>query len=92
MQKNALIIRSPRKLLLNYLIFCIGFRHRMMNMLMPDRFANGNPKNDVIKGMEDPLCDRNEPSLRHGGDLEGLRQHLDYFTDLLIEQEVYALF
>ena len=51
-------------------------------MLMPDRFANGNPKNDVIKGMEDQLCNRNEPSLRHGGDLEGLRQHLDYFTNL----------
>ena len=54
----------------------------VLYMLMPDRFANGNPKNDVIKGMEDQLCDRNEPSLRHGGDLEGLRQHLDYFTDL----------
>ena len=54
----------------------------VLYMLMPDRFANGNPKNDVIKGMEDQLCDRNEPSLRHGGDLEGLHQHLDYFTDL----------
>ena len=54
----------------------------VLYMLMPDRFANGNPTNDVIKGMEDQLCDRNEPSLRHGGDLEGLRQHLDYFTDL----------
>ena len=54
----------------------------VLYMLMPDRFANGNPKNDVIKGMEDKLCNRNEPSLRHGGDLEGLRQHLDYFTDL----------
>ena len=54
----------------------------VLYMLMPDRFANGNPKNDVIKGMKDQLCDRNEPSLRHGGDLEGLRQHLDYFTDL----------
>ena len=54
----------------------------VLYMLMPDRFANGNPKNDIIKGMEDQLCDRNEPSLRHGGNLEGLRQHLDYFTDL----------
>ena len=54
----------------------------VLYMLMPDRFANGNPKNDIIKGMEDQICNRNEPSLRHGGDLEGLRQHLDYFTDL----------
>ena len=28
----------------------------VLYMLMPDRFANGNPKNDVIKGMEDQLC------------------------------------
>ena len=54
----------------------------VLYMLMPDRFANGNPKNDVIKGMQDQLCNRNEPSLRHGGDIAGLMQHLDYFTDL----------
>lgn len=54
----------------------------VLYMLMPDRFANGNPKNDIIKGMHDERCNRNEPSLRHGGDLEGIRQHLDYFTEL----------
>lgn len=54
----------------------------VLYLLMPDRFANGNPKNDVIKGMRDQLCNRQEPSLRHGGDLEGVRQHLDYFTSL----------
>lgn len=54
----------------------------VLYMVMPDRFANGNPKNDIIKGMRDERCDRNEPSLRHGGDLEGIRQHLDYFTEL----------
>lgn len=60
-----------------------GFSNEdVLYMLMPDRFANGNPHNDVIKGMQDQLCNRNEPSLRHGGDLEGIRQHLDYFTNL----------
>ena len=54
----------------------------VLYMLMPDRFANGNTKNDSYKGMEDTHVDRNEPSLRHGGDLEGIRQHLDYFTEL----------
>ena len=54
----------------------------VLYMLMPDRFANGNPKNDVVKGMRDELCNRAEPSLRHGGDIAGIRQHLDYFTDL----------
>lgn len=49
---------------------------------MPDRFADGNVKNNVVKGMLDQRCVRTEPSLRHGGDLEGIRQHLDYFNEL----------
>lgn len=54
----------------------------VLYLLMPDRFANGNPKNDVVKGMRDQTCDRTKPSLCHGGDLAGIEQHLDYFTDL----------
>ena len=54
----------------------------VLYLLMPDRFANGNPKNDVVKGMRDQARDRTKPSLRHGGDLAGIEQHLDYFTDL----------
>ncbi len=54
----------------------------VLYLLMPDRFANGNSKNDVVKGMRDEHCDRNYPSLRHGGDLEGIAQHLDYFNEL----------
>ena len=54
----------------------------VLYLLMPDRFANGNPKNDVVKGMRDQSCDSTKPSLRHGGDLAGIEQHLDYFTDL----------
>ena len=61
----------------------IGFSNEdVLYMLMPDRFADGNPKNDVIKTMRDKTCDRSAPSLRHGGDLEGIRQHLDYFNQL----------
>lgn len=61
----------------------IGFSNDdVLYMLMPDRFANGNTSNDVVEGMHDKLCNRQEPSLRHGGDLEGIRQHLDYFTQL----------
>lgn len=54
----------------------------VLYMLMPDRFADGNVKNNVVKGMLDQCCVRTEPSLRHGGDLEGIRQHLDYFNEL----------
>ena len=54
----------------------------VLYMLMPDRFANGNPKNDQLKGMNSYTVDRSQPSLRHGGDIEGIRQHLDYFNQL----------
>lgn len=61
----------------------MGFTNRdVLYMLMPDRFANGNTKNDALKTMQDAVCDRQAPSLRHGGDLEGIRQHLDYFNEL----------
>lgn len=61
----------------------VGFSSAdVLYMLMPDRFADGNVKNDQLKGMNDYKCDRTKPSLRHGGDLEGIRQHLDYFNQL----------
>jgi len=54
----------------------------VLYMLMPDRFANGNPANDQIKGMYPYTMNRKEPSLRHGGDLAGIKNHLDYFNEL----------
>lgn len=51
-------------------------------LLMPDRFANGNPDNDQIAGMAPYKVNRNEPNARHGGDLAGIEKHLDYFIDL----------
>ena len=53
----------------------------VLYMLMPDRFASSG-KNLEVKGLNTYKVDRSQPSLRHGGDLEGLRQHLDYFTEL----------
>jgi len=61
----------------------MGFTNAdVLYQLMPDRFANGNPKNDAFKNMRDAVVDRKQPSMRHGGDLEGIRQHLDYFNEL----------
>ncbi len=54
----------------------------VLYMLMPDRFADGDRKNNDLKGMNAFKTDRSQPSLRHGGDLEGIRSHLDYFTEL----------
>lgn len=54
----------------------------VLYMLMPDRFADGNPDNNDIKGMNPYKTDRSQPNQRHGGDLEGIRCHLDYFKEL----------
>lgn len=53
----------------------------MIYLLMPDRFANGNPKNDSQKTLAEK-ADRNNSSGRHGGDIEGIIQNLDYIQEL----------
>ena len=54
----------------------------VLYMLMPDRFAQGRGHNPQVKGLRPYREDRSQPSLRHGGDLNGIREHLDYFCDL----------
>ncbi len=50
-------------------------------LIMPDRFANGDETNDWVPGMiEKP--NRAEPFFRHGGDLKGIENNLDYIKDL----------
>ncbi|MBC7849417.1 MAG: cyclomaltodextrinase N-terminal domain-containing protein [Chitinophagaceae bacterium] len=52
-------------------------------LLMPDRFANGNPANDALPDLyRDKTADRNNKFARHGGDLKGVQDHLDYFNEL----------
>jgi glycosidase len=51
-------------------------------LLMPDRFSNGDPSNDRIAGMRDQSLNRSDIFLRHGGDLQGVINHLDYLKDL----------
>ena len=61
----------------------IGFDNSdVLYMLMPDRFAQGVGHNPQVKGMRTYKEDRTKPSLRHGGDLNGIREHLDYFKEL----------
>ena len=60
----------------------------VLYMLMPDRFASSGKYTtpQATKRLEAELhtyrVDRSAPSLRHGGDLEGIRRHLDYFNEL----------
>jgi glycosidase len=50
-------------------------------LITPDRFANGDPANDTIDGMGDPV-DRGNPDGRHGGDIQGIIDRLDYIKGL----------
>ena len=61
----------------------MGFTNAdVLYMLMPDRFASARNITKPLKGMNPYVVDRSKPSLRHGGDLEGIRRHLDYFNQL----------
>jgi glycosidase len=53
-----------------------------MYLIMPDRFANGDKTNDVIKGMNETSLNRDSMYLRHGGDIQGIINNLDYLQDL----------
>lgn len=50
-------------------------------LLMPDRFANGDRNNDHVAGYSDKLS-RQIPGARHGGDIQGMRQNLDYIAGM----------
>lgn len=50
-------------------------------LMMPDRFANGDPDNDTIEGMLES-ADRSDPQRRQGGDIQGVVDNLDYIKDL----------
>lgn len=54
----------------------------VLYLIMPDRFANGNPENDVVNEMREKKVDRTDSFARHGGDIQGISNHLDYIADL----------
>ena len=51
-------------------------------LILPDRFSNGDPYNDRIPGMRDQSLNRDTVFNRHGGDLKGIENHLDYLKNL----------
>jgi hypothetical protein len=54
----------------------------LVYLVFPDRFSNGDTKNDAIKTMREPWCSRDSLGGRHGGDIQGIINHLDYLQDL----------
>ena len=51
-------------------------------LITPDRFANGDPSNDIVETMNETGIDRDHDYARHGGDIQGIINHLDYISDL----------
>jgi len=49
---------------------------------MPDRFSDGDSTNDRVAGMRDQSLGRDSVYYRHGGDLKGIENHLDYLQSL----------
>ena len=54
----------------------------LIYLIMPDRFSNGDKTNDVIPGMEETTLNRDSMYYRHGGDIQGIINHLDYIKEL----------
>ncbi|MDD3876864.1 MAG: glycoside hydrolase family 13 protein [Bacteroidales bacterium] len=63
-------------------------RHKGFNsgdliyLILPDRFSNGDSSNDIISGMNESSSNRDSIFSRHGGDLQGIINKLDYLEDL----------
>ena len=51
-------------------------------LLNPDRFANGDYTNDIVPATKEQKVDRKSPFARHGGDLRGMINHLDYIANM----------
>lgn len=65
----------------------LGFGPKdLIYLVVPDRFANGDPSNDVVAGIREATVDRANPGARHGGDLAGMTAALDYLRDLGVTQ------
>jgi glycosidase len=60
-----------------------GFDDRdFIYQIMPDRFANGDTKNDIVPDMREKTINRDSMFYRHGGDLQGIIDHFDYIKQL----------
>lgn len=61
----------------------IGFDSSdVIYLITPDRFANANPDNDIIDGLKETAIDRKDDYARHGGDIQGITDHVDYISDM----------
>lgn len=83
------VINKKQKISINYPLFDRKDKLKpslknddLMYLIMPDRFANGNEKNDIESSFNEKKIDRKEPFARHGGDLLGIEKNVDYIQSL----------
>lgn len=50
--------------------------------IFPDRFSNGDSSNDVVSGLREKIACRDSLNARHGGDIQGIINHLDYIQNM----------
>lgn len=61
----------------------IGFNNTdVIYLITPDRFANGDPSNDIDTSLNEKTIDRLDDYARHGGDIRGIIDHLDYIEEM----------
>ena len=61
----------------------IGFNSSdAIYLITPDRFANANPENDSFENLKEKGIDRSKDYARHGGDIEGIINHLNYISEM----------
>ena len=51
-------------------------------LITPDRFSNGDASNDVVTYLKEKTIDRHDDYARHGGDIKGIINHLNYIHDM----------
>ena len=54
----------------------------LIYLVFPDRFSNGDPSNDNNPSLLEPKADRGGLKSRHGGDIQGISNHIGYFQEL----------
>ncbi|MFD0990984.1 glycoside hydrolase family 13 protein [Mariniflexile jejuense] len=83
--KNGKTIKQPYQLKerLKLAEDYVGFNSTdAIYLITPDRFANGNPSNDINKNLLEKSIDRSNDYARHGGDIQGITNHLDYIENM----------
>ncbi len=82
-KKNLVDFELKKRRTGNGTAFAQGITSKdFMYLIMPDRFSNGDTTNDRIAGLRDQSLNRDSVYERHGGDLKGIQNHLDYLQSL----------